>query len=183
MLNMRLRKRLFGRREKGQSLIETAIMLPLILAMACNAINLAYFWYMVLTLSAIPRLGAQFATQGGQALAASSPTQPTSANISDMVYENLLHTIGGNTVNTSVRVCTTKLGKDATTKIANCQSYGPSPTTPFPANVADPEPAYFTLVRVDVAYQVTPLIPGSVFNVILPSNMTFYRHVTMRDLY
>lgn len=178
---MRIRPRSLRFRQRGQSLVETAIMLPLLLFIACNAINLAYFWYMVLTLSSIPRMGVEFSSQGGQALSLASA--PSASAISDLVYENLQNTIGGTTVNTSVRVCSATVGKDSSTNVTFCTSFGPAPPTAFPANTADPEPAFFTLNRVDVAYTVTPIIPGGVFNVVLPSNMTFYRHVTMRNLY
>jgi hypothetical protein len=30
---------------------------------------------------------------------------------------------------------------------------------------------------------VTPVIPGTAFNVVLPSNMNFHRQVSMRSLY
>lgn len=53
-------------------------------------------------------------------------------------------------------------------------------TTDKNANAVDPEPG-FVLNRVDVTYTVSPLIPGAVFNLILPSNMSFHRQVSMRS--
>lgn len=177
---MKIRRR-FCRGERGQSLIETALILPLLLSIACNAINVAYFWYMALTLTSIPRIGAQYASQGGQAI--TSSTAPNSTVIKNLIYENLQNTIRATDVNASVRVCTPVSGVDSATNITNCDSFGPTPPTAFPANTADPEPTYFKLIRVDVAYTVTPLIPGTIFRVVLPANMTFYRHATMRNLY
>ena len=42
-----------ARADSGQSLLETAMTLPLLLGVAFNAINYGYFWFMVLTLSAV----------------------------------------------------------------------------------------------------------------------------------
>lgn len=168
-----------GRAESGQSLLEAALLVPLLLTVVFNAINISYLWYMVLTLSAAPRLGVQYASQGGSAITVTST--PSTAAIKTVVYNNLLHTIGADDTSASVRVCAGSAGVDSTTHIANCTSYGP--TFSFPANTADPEAPLFVLHRVDVSYTVSPLIPGRVFNVILPSNLTFQRHATMRSLY
>jgi len=48
---------------------------------------------------------------------------------------------------------------------------------------ADPEAPLFVRNRVHVVYTVTPLIPGTIFNVALPSTLTFHRQVSMRSLY
>src|SRR2546425_5240244 len=70
----------------GQSLLETAISMPLLLGLAFNIINWGYLWFMVLTLSAAPRMGTQYATQGG---AAGTATAPGTTVISNLVYDNL----------------------------------------------------------------------------------------------
>ncbi len=38
------------RHDEGQSLLETAIAMPLLLGIAFNLINLGYFWFVVLSL-------------------------------------------------------------------------------------------------------------------------------------
>src|SRR6478736_5631561 len=73
--------------EDGQSLLETAVMMPLLLAIAFNLINVAYFWFVVLSLSAASRQGVQFASQGGSAAATISA--PTTTAVSDLVYTNV----------------------------------------------------------------------------------------------
>jgi hypothetical protein len=45
---------------------------------------------------------------------------------------------------------------------------------------ADPEAPSFVLNRIDIQYTVTPLIPGGVFNVVLPPSLTLNRTVFMR---
>ena len=158
-------------------MLETAIAMPLLLAIAFNAINFGYLWFMVLALSAAPRHGVQYATQGGAAMANASA--PDTTLVSNLVYGNLTNAIGGATdSNASVRVC---LCVNPTTNLAQCQAFGPSYSFPDPA--ADPEPSLFALDRVDVAYTVTPIIPGTAFNVILPANLHFHRQVSMRSLY
>lgn len=175
-------QRLIRRRsqDEGQSLLETAVAMPLLLGIAFNLINLGYFWFMVLTLAAAPRQGVQYSTQGG--VAATSTASPSATAVSNLVYENMTNAAhGATTTNTSVRVCTSTVGVDSTTHVALCNSFGPAAT--FTAIAADPEAPVFVLNRVDVRYTVTPIIPGTAFNVVLPANMAFHRQVSMRSLY
>jgi len=165
------------RNEEGQSLLETAVAMPLLLGIAFNLINVGYFWFMVLALAAAPRQGAQYSTQGGQAITSSSPS---ASLVKDLVYENMTNAVHGATAsNTSVRVCTSANG--VSSNVAVCSSFGPSFS--FPAVPADPEAPGFVLNRVDVGYTVTPIIPGPAFNVVLPADLHFQRHVSMRSLY
>jgi Flp pilus assembly protein TadG len=168
----------FVRDVEGQSLLETAVTMPLLLGISFNLINFGYFWFMVLALSAAPRQGVQYSTQGGQAITSSSPSTTL---VKNLVYENMTSAVhGSTTANTAVRVCTSAKGKDAN-GIALCDSFGPS--FAFSAVAADPEAPAFILNRVDVGYTVTPIIPGPAFNVVLPANLKFRRQVSMRSLY
>jgi len=169
--------RFFSGKDEGQSLLETAITMPLLLGIAFNLINLGYFWFMVLALSAAPRQGVQYSTQGGQAITSSTPNATL---VKDLVYENMTNAVHGSTTsNTSVRVCTSANGVNANKAL--CTSYGPSFS--FSSVAADPEAPGFVLHRVDVGYTVTPIIKGTAFNVVLPSNLNFHRQVSMRSLY
>jgi Flp pilus assembly protein TadG len=169
-----------SRGEEGQSLLETAFAMPLMLGVAFNLINIGYFWYMILTLSAAPRMGVQYATQGGQAIQTASA--PGTTAVSNLVYENMTNAVtGATTSNVSVQVCTSAKGVNSTTNVALCDQFGPGFS--YSATAADPEAPYFVLDRVDVAYTVQPVIPGSAFHVILPSSLTFHRQVSMRSLY
>lgn len=171
-------RKVFVREVEGQSLLETAVTMPLLLGISFNLINLGYFWFMVLALAAAPRQGAQYSTQGGQAVTSSSPSTTL---VSNLVYNNMNSGVhGSTTANTAVRVCTAAKGKDAN-GVALCDSFGP--TFAFTAVAADPEAPSFVLNRVDVGYTVTPIIPGTAFNVVLPANMNFRRQVSMRSLY
>ena len=165
--------------QDGQSLIETAIAMPLLLGLAFNIINWGYLWFMVLALSAAPRMGVQYATQGG---AAGTGTTPGTAAVRDLVWENLTNAVhGATTSNVAVQVCSSAKGVDSSTGLAQCDQFGPAYT--FPAPAADPEQPVYVLNRVDVEYTVTPIIPGAAFNVILPANLKFHRQVSMRSLY
>src|SRR5882724_846629 len=163
--------------EGGQSLLETAVAMPLLLGIAFNLINVGYFWFMVLALAAAPRQGAQYSTQGGQAITSSSPSTTL---VKDLVYANMTNAVHGATAsNTAVRVCSS--AKGVASNLALCDSFGPSFS--FPAVAADPEAPGFVLNRVDVGYTVTPIIPGPAFNVVLPAHLQFHRQVSMRSLY
>ncbi|HYX51995.1 MAG TPA: hypothetical protein VE783_00985 [Candidatus Limnocylindrales bacterium] len=176
---MRLRLT-FRRKEEGQSLLETAVAMPLLLGIAFNLINLGYFWFCILTMTAAPRQGVQFSAQGSSSLA--TATAPSTTAVSNLVLENMTNALhGATTSNTSVRVCSKSKGVNAATGIALCDSFGPG--FAFNAVGVDPETPAFVLNRVDVGYTVTPLISGAAFNVVLPSTMNFRRQVSMRSLY
>lgn len=165
----------------GNSLTETAVMLPILLALAFNAINIGYFWFVGLTLVAAPRIGVEYASQGGAALTAQSI--PTSAAVQTLVLDNLINALGATAGDVAIRVCsaTSSTGVDSTSHIAGCDSFG-MPYS-FAANTVDPEAPVFVLNRVDVAYTVRPIISGRAFAVVLPSDLTFHRQVSMRSLY
>jgi Flp pilus assembly protein TadG len=168
------------RSKEGQSLLETAVAMPLLLGIAFNLINLGYFWFMVLALTAAPRQGVQYSTQGGQSVTTIST--PSTTAVSDLVYENMTNAVhGATTGNTAVRVCSTARGVDSSTHVALCDSFGPA--FAFSPVDVDPEAPVFVLNRVDVEFTVTPLIPGPAFNVVLPGNLKFHRQVSMRSLY
>src|SRR5262249_31984566 len=165
--------------QSGQSLLETALAMPILLGLAFNIVNFGYMWFMVLTLSAAPRMGVQYATQGGAS--GTSTAVPSTASVSDLVYENLTHAISGASVsNVSVQVCSSAKGVNAA-NVALCDQFGPAFAFPTPA--ADPEAPIFVLDRVDVKYTLQPIIPGTVFNIILPANLACRRQVSMRSLY
>jgi hypothetical protein len=168
--------------ERGNSLLETAVTLPLLLGIAFNAINFGYFWFLVLALSAAPRHAVQYASQGGAAIASSSA--PVATDIASVVTSNITNAVHGSVSgNISVRVCASSIGTtgSGSSQVAQCTSTGPSYA--YPAITADSEAPKFVLQRVDVAYTISPIIPGTAFNVVLPSNLVFHRQVTMRSLW
>jgi len=88
-----------------------------------------------------------------------------------------------------VQVCTKALGLNGTgaTQIANCAQFGTGTETYTPA--PDPEAPSFVLQRVDVVYQMAPIIPqftmpwaGTVINLSLLPNLRMHRQVSMRAM-
>ncbi len=168
------------RGEEGQSLLETAFAMPLLLGIAFNLINVSYFWFVLLSLSAAPRLAVEYATQGGSAM--ENVSAPGTVAVSNVAYENITNAVkGATTSNVTVRVCTSAKGVNSITGVALCDQFGPAFS--FSGPDADPEAPVYVLDRVDVVYTVTPIIPGSAFSVVLPANLRFHRQVSMRSLY
>ena len=166
-------------REGGQSLVETALVLPLFLLITFNAVNFGYFFFVAVNLASAPREGVEYSIQGFATpselnLAAAGPSSD-SASVSWLTYQDMaaLHL----SANAQVQVCTKLLGTSAP-GTANCAQFGGGS---FPTPAADPEPGAFVLHRVDVNYTVTPLIPGGLFGLIIPTS-TFHRQVSMRAM-
>lgn len=165
--------------ERAQSVVETALVLPLFLLITFNAVNFAYFFFVAVNLASAPREGVTYSIQGFATpsqlnLPTAGPSSATTS-VSYLTYQDMLAL--HNSVNAQVRVCTKLLGLSAP-GTANCSSFGGGS---FPTPGADPEPNSFVLHRVDVKYTVAPLIPGWMLNLTVP-NLTFHRQVSMRAM-
>lgn len=159
----------------GQSMVETALVLPLLLVIALNAINFGYFFVIAVNLTAAPRSGAEYSIQGfstPSAISLPSAGPSTSVtSVSYLTYRDMTGALYAPATNGSIRVCSQTVGLNSDGTVM-CASYG-SPAT-YPAVVADPEriggagtPPAFALHVVDVVYRFSPLIPGSPFNIVL----------------
>lgn len=188
VMRFKLRPRPRRQSENGQSLLEFAVCVPLLLGIAFNTINFAYYWFVILALSAAPRMAAEYASQGGAATGAPNyvSSSPSAAGVCAILADNfgnsILHsayTCAGN--NVQIRVCSSAIGtnSDGSTQ---CSSYGPSILT-LPSVKVDPEQPNFALQQVDIVWTVRPPIPGSAFHLMVPSNLNFRRQVAMRNLY
>ncbi len=178
--------------DSGQSLIEFALILPILLILAFNAINFGYFAYAAVNLAAAPRAGVQysvlgFATPGTLSLANAGPVSAV-LSVSHLTYEDMRGALPSYS-SARVQVCTKKLGVTGTgsSQRANCATYGSGAQTYTPAS--DPEAPLFVLHRVDVAYTVDPPIPpfqlptpaGPISISVVP-NLSFHRQVSMRAM-
>jgi len=203
----RVRVPTFLGRTQGQSMLETALMLPILLLIAFNAINFGYFFFVAVNLAAAPRSGVQYSIIGP-----STPKQPMWAPpglVSALTYEDMqqVWTIrGGVAVNTSdarVQVCTRFLGSDAATrsKALCCETSASGGACTPNGNSADQDPetewdstagawkVRFFRHKVDVFYELGPVIPsftlptpaGPIPLTILPT-ITMHRQVTMRNM-
>ena len=193
---MRMRRKGFSsarHSEVGQSLIETALILPVLLLLAFNAINFGYFFFVAVNLAAAPRSGVQYAILGfstPQSLDLPPPgPAASSTSISFVTYEDMRGVLKSSS-SATVQVCSTKVGpvvpagSSTTTACVKYPSGSPS-YTPAP----DPEAPLFRLARVDVVYTLTPNIPsfvlptpaGPISLALLPS-LTMHRQVSMREM-
>ena len=169
------------RKDSGQSLLETAIFLPILVLLLAYAVDFGYFFIVAANLTSSARSAAVYSVQGLQsptqsALPAAGPIT-TSTSVAALAVGDLGSLINSSTT-TTVQVCSKSVG--VTGNLTDCASYGPAGTTYTPA--ADPEAPTFLLNRVDVTYTVQPPIPLSFFSVSLLPTMKFHRQVSMRVL-
>ena len=178
---MSIRKNSMARAQAGQSMVETVLMMPVLLMFLLNAVNFGYFFFTITNLAAAPRVGVEYSIMGGATpsaiqLPATGPSN-TALSSSFLTYEDMRGALNAPTTNASVQVCSPAAGMvnpGTTTAKAACNTYaGTGVSFTFPPAQVDPElnagntaPA-FVLHQVDVAYKFTPLIPGTVFNVLL----------------
>ena len=184
--------------DQGQSLIETALILPLLLLLAFDAINFGYFFYTAVNVASAPREGVEWSIIGPETPsdAANWPLAgPTtdSSTVSFLTYEDMRGSLLSST-KASVQVCSVSLGVNGAgnSQKSNCTQYIGGPPIPAAAlnnPAADPEGPLFVLNRVDVVYQVTPIIPqftiptpGGVINLSILPNLKIHRQVSMRGM-
>lgn len=189
----------FRNSSSGQALIESALLIPVLLAIIFNGVNFGYFYYVALNMSSAARSGALYSILGSATPLGKAPPaeatsgSPTTLNPSYLVYQDMFGALPSSDAKAEVRVCTAAIGTTGTgvNTIAQCSpSFGPSLVT-FPDPPPDPEAPSYILNRVDIAYQFKPLIPGAPFGVVLLATpvcsltggsvqCTFQRHVSMR---
>ncbi len=169
----------------GQSMIETALVMPLLFVMVLNAVNFGYMFYVYLNMAAAPRQAVEYSIQGTHTV---QQAPPTSSNVKSLVTDSFSGVPGSS--NALTRVCTISNGLNnsgTSNQTPACVNYG-SGITSFPADsncpsltiCPDPEAPTFTLNRVDVQYTVTPLLTGGPLNLVMPASMTFHRYIYMR---
>ncbi len=81
------------RDSRGQSLVETALVVPLLLLIVLNAINFGYYYLVALNLSAAPRSGVLysivgFATPGTLTVPSAGPSG-TNTSVSYLTYQDM----------------------------------------------------------------------------------------------
>lgn len=176
-----LNRRGLFRENSGQSLIEIALMMPMLILLMAYAIDFGYFFMAAANITSAARNGAQYSIMGYQGPAQSGlPVAGSAATTTSVVAIAMadLTSLLGSSTTTTVQVCSKSLGMSG--HIPNCSSYGPSGTSYTPQ--ADPEAPTFVLQRVDVTYTVQPPVPLSVFKVPLLPSLTFHRQVSMRAM-
>lgn len=175
----RSKRRLRG--ERGQSLIESAILLPFLFLLLFNAINFGYFFYVAINLTSAPRDAVQYSVLGP-----ASPEQspyPTASAVSTFLYNSLGNGLPGSST-TPVRICSSSvvpmLNPGTTSQTVSCKTFNGGTFSSGPD--IDPEAPSFVLHRVDVEYTIQPLIAGSPFGITLLKSFTVHRQVSMRAM-
>jgi Flp pilus assembly protein TadG len=165
----------------GQSLVEIAIVVPLLTFAIAYAIDFSYLLIVAAALTSAANNAAEYSIQGYLSAAQSSlPTAgplSTSTSVSALAISGLNSLVSASTTAT-IQVCSKSIGTAG--NATKCSSYGPSGTSYTPAT--DPEAPRFMLQRVDVTYTVHPPIPLSFFKRSLLPNTSFHYQVSMRAL-
>ncbi len=154
----------------GQALIEFALILPMVFLLVVNTLNFGAFLFAWITVANGARAGAQYMAQGRATVGA--PTAATAAQITSLITTDISSLL--NRASLSVRVCKNN------NSVMACS--GPGAYLP----PADPEPAKYVLVSVDVTYTYQPLVPlwdfgGLGIHATLPAT-TIHRQASMRML-
>lgn len=179
----------------GQSLVETALMIPLLLLLILNAVNVGYFFLVTLNLTSATRTGIEYAIEGSSTPSNGSlpaVTGSAATTVSSLISAEL-GSLNAGTL--QVQICSLNLGSSsASPPISTCQTTANGGSFPSP----DPDPEWttspgFALNRVDVSYRFNTLIPATPFNLIVASfptcssnggavSCTFVRHAEMRAM-
>ena len=165
----------------GQSLIELAVALPVMVLLLAFAVDYGYFFIAEAAITSASRDAVEYASAGYQ-----SPGQVTlppggpvtAANSVSAEATAGLATLASSSTTTSVQVCSKVNG--VSNNVAACTSYGPAAPSYTPGT--DPEAPHFVMQRVDITYTVQPPIPLSFFKMSLLPNLRFHRQVSMRAL-
>jgi hypothetical protein len=174
--------------DRGSSMVETAMVLPVLILMLCFAIDIGYFFIVAANLVSSSRIAVLYSGQGFV-----SPGQPqlpsagTSGSLTDTagvagLAGGDLSGLGSMASKTSIQVCSKKLGVTQTSNgyITNCSTY-PAGSLSFTPD-QDPASNYGMLTqRVDVVYTVTPPIPVDFFTFTMPP-LTVHWQAEMRAL-
>jgi TadE-like protein len=180
------------RSSRGQSLVETALMLPLLIMLVLNVINLGYFFLVVVNLTGAARTSVLYAIEGAATPAASpipssgGSTSPGTniGSVTYLVYQDLTGALW-NPTGVSVQVCTQANGTNTTTgstQRANCQvctssgcgasgigspvpNADPEAISPSCTSATSPACSNFLLHHVAITYSFNALIPGRLFNI------------------
>jgi len=171
----------FLRSGSGQSLVELAVAVPIMVMLMAYAVDYGYFFIAAAGITSASRNAAEYSIAGyeapGQATLPPAGPYTTTNTVSAEAIAGLA-TFNTSSTTTSVQVCSKSNG--VSSNVAKCTSYGPTALSYTPGT--DPEAPHFVLQRVDITYTVQPPIPLSFFKISLLPNMTFHRQVSMRAL-
>jgi len=186
-------------------------MLPVLLLVVCNVVNLGYFFLVIVNLTGASRTATMYSAEGSSTpanspLPSSGGASPTT-NLLSVTYLAFQDMTGAlwNPTGATVQVCSPininssgsgvngnpptpanqKANCETCTSGSGCSAAG----TGSPVPSADPEAPLFVLNEVDITYSFSALIPGTIFNVPLDASglcnsgsCTFTRSARMRAM-
>ncbi len=187
---MRFKNAISVKYSRGQSLVETVLMLPLLVLLVLNVVNLGYFFLVIVNLTGTARSSTLYSIEGSYTPYAtqepgsggSTPTT-TPGTVAYTAYQDMTGAVG-NPTGASVQVCTqvninsgTGSGVNGTGsgQIANCETCtssgcGAAGAGTLSTPSADPEAPSFVLNQVDIQYTFNTLFPGRIFNLPLQAS-------------
>jgi Flp pilus assembly protein TadG len=186
-------------RRRGASLVEFALILPLLLVLIANVVNFGGFFFAWITVENAARTGAQFLARGDKALGDPAPVAPTpesgKAGLTSPVVTQDVSSLRNNP-SLALRVCTRNpsgRGSGTTPPTVTCTTVTGAFAT-IPSNPPEDPTAEAPCCEtgwVDVAYTYQAFIPlgftfpGLGFGPIWPNNpngVVVHRQVVMRLL-
>lgn len=181
-------------------------MLPLLLMIVLNVVNLGYFFLVAINLTGAARSATIYSIEGSSTPAASQlpgagGASPTTSllSVTYLAFQDMTGSLW-NPTGASVQVCSpiniasgSGVNGTGTSQKANCvtctSSGCGSAGTGSPAPHADPEAPNFVLNQVRITYTFNTLIPGTIFNIPLQASpmcnsgsCTFVRQAEMRAM-
>jgi len=169
----------------GSSLIETALVMPILILILCFAIDIGYFFIVAANLVSSSRNAVLYSGQGFVSPTQQLPSPGTAGSLADTagvagLAGGDLSGLANMSSKTSVQVCSKQIGITQTSNgyITNCSTF-PSGALSFTPD-QDPESANGMLTqRVDVVYTVVPPIPVDFFTFTMPP-LTVHWQAEMR---
>jgi len=161
---------------EGSSLVETAMVIPILVLMLCFAVDIGYFFIVAANLVSSSRNGVLYSGQGFVSPAQQQlPSAGTSGSLADTagvagLAGGDLSGLANMSTKTMVQVCSKRIGITQTANgyTTNCSTF-PSGSLSFTVD-QDPESNYGMLTqRVDVVYTVSPPIPVDFFSFTMPA--------------
>lgn len=165
----------------GQSLLEVALFLPLLVLLIGYAVDFGYCFMVAANLTSAARNATEYSILGYQSpgqlsLPAAGPITTTTSVAASALGD--LAGLKDSSTTTSVQVCSKSLGMNG--NLPKCSNYGAVGNSYVPAQ--DPEAPTFVLQRVDVTYTIQLPVPMSFFKISFFPKTTFHRQVSMRAM-
>jgi Flp pilus assembly protein TadG len=136
-------KRRPSRERSGQSLLEFAFVLPMLLVLIINVVNFGGMFYAFIAVSNGARAGADYLIMGNSTLGA--PSAPAATAVTNLVRQEL-----DTLPNRDSLVVVTCMNNNGLLTPAGCGGG---------TLVADPEAPFFVSTLVDVTYTYEPFLP------------------------